>query len=163
TCAEADQQLDHRGMRVGLHRIEDAGGGDRCRERLVASLHDVEVENEERAAGRVGIEHSAETRIDHGPASSLDREKYRPPGQPDARAILREASTPRLSAEDDYSLSVFSQCIVIGVSVSSTMLGLLEPQPSHGYELKREYDRRFGRDRPLPFGQVYATLARLER
>jgi DNA-binding PadR family transcriptional regulator len=43
------------------------------------------------------------------------------------------------------------------------MLGLLEPQPSHGYELKRSYDRRFGRERPLPFGQVYATLGRLER
>jgi DNA-binding PadR family transcriptional regulator len=43
------------------------------------------------------------------------------------------------------------------------MLGLLEPQPSHGYELKRAYDRRFGQGRPLPFGQVYATLARLER
>ena len=43
------------------------------------------------------------------------------------------------------------------------MLGLLEPEPSHGYELKRAYDRRFGRDRPLPFGQVYATLARLAR
>jgi DNA-binding PadR family transcriptional regulator len=43
------------------------------------------------------------------------------------------------------------------------MLGLLEPQPSHGYELKRAYDRRFGHDHPLPFGQVYATLGRLER
>jgi DNA-binding PadR family transcriptional regulator len=49
------------------------------------------------------------------------------------------------------------------MSVSATMLGLLEPQPSHGYELKRAYDRRFGQDRPLPFGQVYATLSRLER
>jgi DNA-binding PadR family transcriptional regulator len=49
------------------------------------------------------------------------------------------------------------------MSVPVTMLGLLEPQPSHGYELKREYDRRFGRERPLPFGQVYATLGRLVR
>ena len=43
------------------------------------------------------------------------------------------------------------------------MLGLLEPVPSHGYELKRAYDQRFGQDKPLPFGQVYATLGRLER
>jgi|ERR1022692_84946 DNA-binding PadR family transcriptional regulator len=49
------------------------------------------------------------------------------------------------------------------MSVQSTLLGLLEPQPSHGYELKREYDALFGQDRPLPFGQVYATLARLDR
>ena len=49
------------------------------------------------------------------------------------------------------------------MSLSTTLLGLLEPQPSHGYELKREYDSLFGRDRPLPFGQVYATLGRLDR
>lgn len=46
---------------------------------------------------------------------------------------------------------------------SFTLLGLLEPSPSHGYELKRAYDTYFGTDRPLPFGQVYATLGRLER
>ena len=49
------------------------------------------------------------------------------------------------------------------VSVADTLLGLLEHEPSHGYELKRAYDDRFGSDRPLPFGQVYATLGRLER
>jgi DNA-binding PadR family transcriptional regulator len=54
-------------------------------------------------------------------------------------------------------------CIVLGVSTSFTLLGLLEPAPSHGYELKRAFDHRFGTDKPLPFGQVYATLGRLER
>jgi len=49
------------------------------------------------------------------------------------------------------------------MSVSHTLLGLLEPAPSHGYTLKHEYDARFARARPLKFGQVYATLARLER
>jgi DNA-binding PadR family transcriptional regulator len=49
------------------------------------------------------------------------------------------------------------------VSTAFTLLGLLEPSPSHGYELKRTFDQRFGNDRPLPFGQVYATLGRLER
>jgi DNA-binding PadR family transcriptional regulator len=44
-----------------------------------------------------------------------------------------------------------------------TLLGLLEREPSHGYELKRDYDAFFGRDRLLPFGQVYATLSRLAR
>ena len=44
-----------------------------------------------------------------------------------------------------------------------TLLGLLEREPSHGYELKRDYDAYFGRGRPLPFGQVYGTLARLAR
>ncbi len=43
------------------------------------------------------------------------------------------------------------------------ILGLLDRQPSHGYDLKREYDVYFSRGRPLPFGQVYATLARLAR
>ena len=49
------------------------------------------------------------------------------------------------------------------MTVPATLLGLLEREPSHGYDLKREYDAWFGRDRPLAFGQVYATLARLAR
>jgi DNA-binding PadR family transcriptional regulator len=49
------------------------------------------------------------------------------------------------------------------MSVPVALLGLLERQPSHGYDLKRDYDAFFGRGKPLPFGQVYATLARLSR
>jgi DNA-binding PadR family transcriptional regulator len=49
------------------------------------------------------------------------------------------------------------------MSVPLTLLGLLEREPSHGYDLKRDYDAYFGRGKPLPFGQVYATLARLAR
>lgn len=44
-----------------------------------------------------------------------------------------------------------------------TLLGLLDREPSHGYDLKHEYDNYFGRNRPLQFSQVYATLARLAR
>jgi len=43
------------------------------------------------------------------------------------------------------------------------LLGLLDREPSHGYDLKRDYDAYLSRGRPLPFGQVYATLARLAR
>jgi DNA-binding PadR family transcriptional regulator len=49
------------------------------------------------------------------------------------------------------------------VSVPVALLGLLERAPSHGYDLKRDYDALFGRGKPLPFGQVYATLGRLAR
>jgi DNA-binding PadR family transcriptional regulator len=49
------------------------------------------------------------------------------------------------------------------MSVPVTLLGLLEREPSHGYELKHAYDNFFGRSRPLPFGQVYSTLGRLVR
>src|SRR3989454_2151577 len=49
------------------------------------------------------------------------------------------------------------------MSVPLTLLGLLEREPSHGYDLKRDYDTFFGRGKPLPFGQVYATLSRLAR
>jgi DNA-binding PadR family transcriptional regulator len=49
------------------------------------------------------------------------------------------------------------------MSVPLTLLGLLEREPSHGYDLKRDYDAYFGRDKPLPFGQVYSTLGRLAR
>jgi DNA-binding PadR family transcriptional regulator len=44
-----------------------------------------------------------------------------------------------------------------------TLLGLLDREPSHGYDLKRDYDTYFGRGKPLPYGQVYATLSRLAR
>jgi DNA-binding PadR family transcriptional regulator len=49
------------------------------------------------------------------------------------------------------------------VTVPYALLGLLEREPSHGYDLKRDYDTFFGRGKPLPFGQVYSTLARLAR
>ncbi|MGH2843118.1 MAG: PadR family transcriptional regulator [Solirubrobacteraceae bacterium] len=47
------------------------------------------------------------------------------------------------------------------MSVSKTFLGFLEAGASYGYDLKREYDAHFGVDRPVAYGQVYATLARL--
>lgn len=49
------------------------------------------------------------------------------------------------------------------MSVPLTLLGLLEREPSHGYDLKRDYDTYFGRGKQLPFGQVYSTLGRLAR
>ena len=49
------------------------------------------------------------------------------------------------------------------MTVPLTLLGLLEREPSHGYDLKRDYDTYFGRGKPLPFGQVYSTLSRLAR
>ena len=49
------------------------------------------------------------------------------------------------------------------MSFGHTLLGLLEEGPQHGYELKHRYDEHFPGTRPLPFGQVYATLARLHR
>ncbi|MGD0557734.1 MAG: PadR family transcriptional regulator [Streptosporangiaceae bacterium] len=49
------------------------------------------------------------------------------------------------------------------MSVPLTLLGLLEREPSHGYDLKRDYDAYFGRGKPLRYSQVYATLNRLTR
>lgn len=49
------------------------------------------------------------------------------------------------------------------MSVPVALLGLLEREPSHGYDLKRDYDAFFGRGKPLPPGQVYSTLGRLAR
>ena len=49
------------------------------------------------------------------------------------------------------------------MSVPMALLGLLDREPSHGYDLKRDYDTYFGRGRPLPYGQAYATLSRLAR
>ena len=49
------------------------------------------------------------------------------------------------------------------MTISYTLLGLLEKETRHGYDLKQSYDRRFGAARPLRFGQVYRTLAQLVR
>jgi DNA-binding PadR family transcriptional regulator len=62
-----------------------------------------------------------------------------------------------------YTLSVYFWCMLLSVTVPLTLLGLLEREPSHGYDLKRDYDSYFGRGKQLPFGQVYATLGRLAR
>ncbi|MDT3440071.1 MULTISPECIES: PadR family transcriptional regulator [unclassified Pseudofrankia] len=50
-----------------------------------------------------------------------------------------------------------------GSVTSHVLLGLLAGGPRHGYELKRSYDEQLPRARPLAFGQVYTTLARLVR
>lgn len=47
------------------------------------------------------------------------------------------------------------------MSIGHTLLGLLESGPCHGYDLKRTFDQRFGHDRQLHYGQVYATMSRL--
>jgi DNA-binding PadR family transcriptional regulator len=49
------------------------------------------------------------------------------------------------------------------MTVPLALLGLLERESSHGYDLKRDYDTYFGRGKPLPVGQVYSTLGRLAR
>jgi DNA-binding PadR family transcriptional regulator len=49
------------------------------------------------------------------------------------------------------------------VSAPFVLLGLLGDGPKHGYDLKHAYDRTLPRAKPLGFGQVYATLGRLER
>lgn len=48
------------------------------------------------------------------------------------------------------------------MAASHALLALLESAPAHGYTLKQRYDERFARDKPLAFGQVYASLNRFE-
>jgi DNA-binding PadR family transcriptional regulator len=49
------------------------------------------------------------------------------------------------------------------MSASFALLGILGRQPGYGYDLKRDYDFFYGKEKPLAFGQVYATLSRLLR
>lgn len=48
-------------------------------------------------------------------------------------------------------------------TAAHVLLALLAKGPMHGYDLKKAHDQRFPRAKPLAFGQVYGTLARLER
>jgi DNA-binding PadR family transcriptional regulator len=49
------------------------------------------------------------------------------------------------------------------MSVSMSVLAILDAGPSYGLELKNEFEARTGGVWPLNVGQVYSTLARLER
>ena len=49
------------------------------------------------------------------------------------------------------------------MTVAHVLLGVLADGPAHGYDLKREHDARFPGAKPLPYGQVYSSLSRLER
>lgn len=49
------------------------------------------------------------------------------------------------------------------MSVKHALLTLLESGPRHGYQLRSEFEQRTGGTWPLNVGQVYTTLARLER
>ncbi|GAA0271176.1 PadR family transcriptional regulator [Cryptosporangium japonicum] len=49
------------------------------------------------------------------------------------------------------------------MSTPQVLLALLSAGARHGYDLKRAYDVRFPKARPLAFGQVYSTLERLTR
>lgn len=49
------------------------------------------------------------------------------------------------------------------MSTGHVLLGLLSRRPQHGYELKQAHDAVLPRAKPVAFGQVYATLGRLER
>lgn len=49
------------------------------------------------------------------------------------------------------------------MTVPMALLALLDDGPTHGFDLKRRYDALLGHERELKYGQVYSTLARLER
>lgn len=49
------------------------------------------------------------------------------------------------------------------MALPELVLSLLRRGPAHGYDVKRDHDAWFPDGRPLAYGQVYATLARLER
>jgi DNA-binding PadR family transcriptional regulator len=51
----------------------------------------------------------------------------------------------------------------VRMSVKHALLALLDQGPMYGYQLRSEFESRTGSTWPLNIGQVYTTLARLER
>lgn len=49
------------------------------------------------------------------------------------------------------------------MSIRHGLLALLDRGPRYGYQLRTEFESRTGATWPLNVGQVYTTLARLER
>jgi DNA-binding PadR family transcriptional regulator len=54
-------------------------------------------------------------------------------------------------------------CILGNMSIKHGLLALLERGPMHGYQLRAGFEDATGGTWPLNIGQVYTTLARLER
>lgn len=52
---------------------------------------------------------------------------------------------------------------ILSMSIRHGLLALLEPGPRYGFQLRSEFESRTGSTWPLNVGQVYTTLARLER
>ena len=51
----------------------------------------------------------------------------------------------------------------VTMSIKHSLLALLWSEPMYGAQLRSEFERRTGGTWPLNVGQVYTTLARLER
>jgi DNA-binding PadR family transcriptional regulator len=49
------------------------------------------------------------------------------------------------------------------MSVKFGLMALLDQEPMYGYQLRQQFERATGATWPLNIGQVYTTLARLER
>jgi len=49
------------------------------------------------------------------------------------------------------------------MSIRHGLLALLSQRPTHGYQLRADFEQRTGATWPLNIGQVYTTLSRLER
>src|ERR1700749_2054703 len=104
------------------------------------------------------------------PSGFFDRNPVLDLPRPEAAGHCRHHPWPGLAWPDltdlfrsGYYPREYSWCILSDMSVPLTLLGLLERGPSHGYDLKRDYDAYFGQGRPLRYSQVYATLSRLAR
>ena len=75
-------------------------------------------------------------------------------------------SHPAVGASDAINRSLdftITRGYSLTMAASFLLLGILDQQPSYGYDLKRTYDRLFGKEKPLAVGYLYQTLTRLSR
>jgi DNA-binding PadR family transcriptional regulator len=82
---------------------------------------------------------------------------------PGVRLVIRGRGDQVDPSAHRYFLREYFKSILSVMTVPLTLLGLLERGPSHGYDLKRDYDAYFARGKQLRYSQVYATLNRLAR
>src|SRR5215218_8674417 len=93
-------------------------------------------------------------RVEPGTASGLFRGGPYP-------VLLMPAPRSILGKQDYTEYAILGK--ELGVSVRHSLLALLEQGPMYGYGLKDEFEAATGQMWPLNVGQVYTTLARLER
>ncbi len=136
-----------------------AGLGDRTGEgvRPIPTVRGVRARSAQGDAGRAvsrprpGGSESCTVTCPVGPGRSRDRGRFR------RSRTVRDGLHPR------YGILGMHRSEGTPMSIRQSLLALLEAEPRYGYQLRQEFEHRTGGTWPLNVGQVYSTLARLER
>jgi len=96
--------------------------------------------------------------------TAYDPTAYDPAAYDPAQPVDPVLSVDPTAQSDSRGCAIHTRyAYCVAMSVRHGLLALLERGPRYGYQLRAEFERTTGGTWPLNIGQVYTTLARLER